>query len=246
MENNHKILISYGFNEEIIKGELKSVYLNLGMEEVLEIFDNTKYLLNQINWDIILCKMDFKLDDFIIVFDQFKYSISKILFINFKKNGEKDNAFYFNLFEFLMMNQSGNKIIYEKELKIDYLFTSSTENDIEIKFNNNLNIELSQQDIYSLFTYIKIPDKDIGKDNLKRLNTSVQNVPLIQLKDGINKDIIKIKNSSKLVTKVSDLEQSKQKKKIFSLSLNLYIPKLNICFCLNDYSKIGEISIEES
>ena len=33
LENNHKILINYGFNEEIVKGELKSIYLNLGMEE---------------------------------------------------------------------------------------------------------------------------------------------------------------------------------------------------------------------
>ena len=246
IENNQKILLDYDFNVEIIKGEMKSIYFNMSIEEVFEIWENTKFILNQINWDIVLCKMDFKIDDFVVILGQFKYIIPKIMFINFKDINAKDNAFYFKIFDFTMTNQKGNKIIYEKELKIDYLFTSSTENDIEIKFNNNLNIELSQQDIYSLFTYIKIPDKDIGKDNLKRLNTSVQNVPLIQLKDGINKDIIKIKNSSKLVTKVSDLEQSKQKKKIFSLSLNLYIPKLNICFCLNDYSKIGEISIEES
>ena len=68
-------MISYELNDEIFKGKMKSVYLNMGMEDVLEIWDNTKFILNQINWDIILCKIDIEIDDFIIIFDQFKYSI---------------------------------------------------------------------------------------------------------------------------------------------------------------------------
>ena len=35
----------------------------------------------------------------------------------------------------LMTNQKEDKIIYEKELNIDYYFTSSTENDMNIKSN---------------------------------------------------------------------------------------------------------------
>ena len=252
LENNHKILISYGFNEEIIKGELKSVYLNLGMEEVLEIFDNTKYLLNQINWDIILCKMDFKFDDFIIVFDHFKYSISKILFINFKKNGEKDNAFYFNLFEFLMMNQSGNKIIYEKELNINYYFTSSTENDVDIKFND-INIEISQHDISFLLSSIKFSTKKEKEDEkLKRKATFAPN-PSQELKANNNIDLLgfdeinQSNNTSKMIqNRISISDKKIEKKKKFSLSIIINIPKLNLCFCLNDYTKIEEISLESS
>ena len=249
IENNQKILISYELNVEIFKGKMKSVYLNMGMEDVLEIWDNTKFILNQINWDIILCKIDIEIDDFIIIFDQFKYSISKILFINFKENEDKDNAFYIKFFEFLMTNQKEDKIIYEKELNIDYYFTSSTENDMNIKFNN-VNIKISQHDISFLLSNIKSRNKNNEKIHRKETFVPNNSSTKFKINDNINlldQGITKSDNNlNKIQSRMSMDEQMNKKEKKFSISLVINIPKLNLCFCLNDYKKVEEITLEST
>ena len=251
IENNQKIFLNYVFKDEIIRGELKSVFMNMGMEDILEIWDNTKFILNQINWDIILCKIDFKFEDFVIIFDQFKYSISKILFINFKENYDKDNAFFIKFLEFLMTNRNGNRIIYEKELNIDYYFTSNIENDIDIKFNN-VNIKISQHDITYLLSSIKIGNKKSEK--IHRKETFVPNNSSIKLKPNDNIDLIGLdgiksdNNLNKIQsrTSMSVVDKMNPKEKKFSLAIKINIPKLNLCFCLNDYKSVEEISLESS
>ena len=251
IDNNKIFLISYGFNEEIVKGELKSIYMNMNMEDIMQIWDSTKFLLNQINWDIILCKMDFKVYDFVLSLDQFKYSVNKILFINFREKCDKDNAFYITFFELIMMNQKGNKIIYEKKLIIDYLFTSSTENDISIKFNE-VNIEISQNDISFLLSFIKIPKKK-DEQNLQRKTNVIPNSSYKKLNSEKSVDLLGFeeikhtnKNSDKIETRMSLSGKLNEKKKKFTLSLIVNIPKLNLCLCFNDYNKFEEISMESS
>ena len=252
MENNFKTLIKYDPKTEIIKGKMKSVYFYTNLEEVVNIWDNLAFLLNQINWDIILCKMDFKIEDFALIFDQFKYSISNILFTNFKEGSNKCDAMYFKLLEFIMINKNNNaiKIIYEKELFIDYIFTSSIENDIYIKFSN-VNIQISQHDILFLLLCIKLPKKE-KKEEYQRFN-SVMPEMKSNNKNNNNKDLLdfeelkdptKEKNNMYRKSSVSDYQ--KQTRKKFSLTTNISIPKLNLCFCLNDYSKQSEFSFESS
>ena len=170
---NEKITeMKYEINTDIIKGTMESVYFDTNLEEVVEIWDNISFLLSQINWDIILCKMDIKVDDFVLIFDHFKYSISKILFINYKEGCNKNDTFYFTLLEFVMSNKKGDKIIYEKKLSIDYIFTTSIENDIDIKFNN-VNIQISQHDISFLLLCIKLPENK-EESSFKRSNKKIK------------------------------------------------------------------------
>ena len=74
-----------------------------------------------------------------------------------------------------MTNQENVKIIYEKELDIDYVFTSSNENNAYIKCNN-VDIKISQHDISFLLLCIKLPEKS-DEENLKKYNSiNVTNV----------------------------------------------------------------------
>ena len=246
IENNENITINYDFKDEIIKGNLKSVYFNTNMEDIIEVWDKTKFILNQINWDIILCKMDFKLDDFVFILDQFKFSISEILFINFKDKGDKDNAFYITLLQIIMNNQKGNKLIYEKELKIDYFFTSSTENDIGLKFND-LNIEFSQQDISFLISSIKYPKKK-EEEIYQRQNTVVQSFHSNNFQNENKIDLLGFENlnSPSIQPRMSAKDVLSQRAKKFSISFIIDIPKFNLSFDLNDYTKLMEISLELS
>ena len=255
IENNKKISVNYNFNEEIIKGTFESIYFDMTMEIVFDFWENTKFLLNQINWDIILCKMNFKVDDFVLNLNQFKYSISTILFLNYKESGEEVNALFFKLLEFAMSNQRGNKIIYEKELNLDYYFTSSTENDIDIKFNNP-NVDISQNDITFLISQIKPPKKK-EEEKIIRHSTFIPNKTTIQKKREnttnfklilTEKDDTSIANnlSTNTLSRMSLVGETIQKKKKFSMSLNIIIPKLSLSFYLNHKSKVEEMIIESS
>jgi hypothetical protein len=69
---------------------------------------------------IKLNEFNFKLNNISI-----KYSISKILFIIFKKDNIKNDTFYFTLLEFSMININSNgkiKIIYKKKNTIRLCF----------------------------------------------------------------------------------------------------------------------------
>ena len=253
IENNTITRVKYEIDTDIIKGLMKSVYFNINLVEVVEIWENISFLMNQINWDIILCKMDFKVEDFVLIFDQFKYSISKISFANFKKGNINSNAFYFHLLNFIMTNENNNKIIYEKEFYIDYIFKTSIDNEVIIKCDNP-NIHISQHDISFLLLCIKLPKKKEEED-FKRFNSVA---PFAQQNNNNNKvDLLgfeeinypndkKKDNKNKIITKSSMRDNSMVNKKKFSLTVNLNISKFNVCLCLNDYTKVSEFSIESS
>ena len=252
ISNKEKTLMKYEINTNIIKAKMKSVYFDTNLEEVVEIWDNLAFLLNQINWDIILCKMDFKVDDFVLVFDHFKYSIDKILFINFKEGNNKNDTFYIKLLEFNMINKNNDKIkiIYEKELDINYVFKTSTENEVIIKCNN-VNIQISQHDILFLLLCIKLPEKKqennyIKKDSVLLMNSNknLKNINLLDFEELSVSE--KEKSGNKLHTKLSISDIRKEYKRKFCFSVNINIPKLNLSFCLNDYSKQSEFIIESS
>jgi hypothetical protein len=246
IENNQKTNIKYELDSDIIKGNMKSVYFNTNLEEVVEMWENTSFLMNQINWDIILCKMDFKVEDFALVFDQFKYSISNILFVNFKEGQIKNDTFYFKILEFRMTNKENVKIIYEKELDIDYVFTSSNENNAYIKCNN-VDIKISQHDISFLLLCIKLPEKN-GEENFKKYNSiNMTNIQVNKKQiDLLGFEEIGSENKVNIIRQQeSFINKPKDTRLKFLINVNVNIPKLNLCFCLNEkYSKVAEFSIE--
>ena len=229
IENNKKTKLKYEIASEIIKGKMESVYWNTNLKEAMEIWENLSFLINQINMDIILCKIEVIVDDFILIFDQFKYTISNMSFSNFIIGSNKNDTFYLKFLEFQMINSSNIKIIYEKELNIDYVMTSSSQNDVIIKCSNDVDIKISQYDISFLIMSIKFPEE--SEEEIKLLEQNNQNL----LPQKNNFDLIKFENKNDNI------------KKKFTLSVNINVPKLNLCFCLNDnYKKVAEFSIESS
>ena len=143
---------------EILKGKMKHININTDLKEVMDIWENLSFLILQINFDIILCKMKFDAEDFILLFDKFRYNISKILFSNFQEDNIKNDTFYFKFYDFLITNQNENKIIYQKEFNVDYIMETSIDNTVKINFPD-INIQLSQQDILFLLLSIKPPEE---------------------------------------------------------------------------------------
>jgi hypothetical protein len=217
LDNNIKTEVQYELDTDIIRGKMKDVFFNTNLVEVVEIWDNISFLMNQINWDIILCKMELFVDNFALVFDQFKYSISQILFSNFKKDNLKNDTFYFTLKKFIMTNEKKDEIIYEEKLNIDYVFKTSIDNDVIIKCDNP-KIKISQHDISFLLLCIKLPEKN-DNNNFKKLHSVLPSLEEDNNKKKLYLDWnlcqIKIKRNMKLKQKIVCLIFNHKKRKNF-------------------------------
>ena len=136
------------------------------------------------------------------------------------------------------------------------MFTTSIDNDVIIKCNNP-KIKISQHDISFLLLCIKLPEKN-ENNNFKKLHSVLPSLEEDNNKKKASlfgfeslpsqnkkKYEIEAKNN-KIETKNSMLEFQSQKKKKFLLTVKLDIPNLNLCLCLNDYTKEAEFSVESS
>ena len=150
-------------------------------------------------------------------------------------------------------NNNKNIIIYEKELNVDYVFKNSIENEVHINCNN-VNIQISQHDISFLLLCIKLPEKKQDEPLQKYKSTMPYLKSDNKLNKVDNKDLLgfaELKSqpkdkSEKYLPRMSMEEYQNETRKKFSLGININIPKLNLCFCMNDHSKQSEFIIESS
>ena len=243
--NDKKTLLYYDGASNIIMGELKSICFFLNITEIMEIWDNISFLFSKENSNIIF-KLKFYLKDFAIASDRFFYRISNIAIKNFKEDEKKNasiinnNIFYFKICQFIMNNETNLKMIEEEELDIEYILEE--ENQINIKCIKDLNIKMSQNEILSLLLSIKLAEhnEEYKKNNSSPINT--------ELKLLIENNVLSCcKNDNFFKTQISMGIPQNEIKKIFSLSVNIIIPKIKLDFCLNkNYDKISEFSIESS
>jgi len=245
INSEKKSLIYYDRYSDVIKGEMKSICCFLNITEILEIWDNISFFFSKEN-ENILFKLNFYLKDCSIASDRFFYSISYIAIKNFKEEEKKiininNNIFYFKISQFIMNNEINLKMIEEKELDIEYILDK--ENQINIKCCNDLNIKMSQNEILSLLLSIKIAENN---EEYKKNNSSNINSELKLLTE--NNLLSCYRNENLLKSQISMAIPYNEKKKIFSLTANIIIPKLKLDFCLNNnnFDKISEFSINYS
>ena len=263
------------------------------------------FLIEQINLDIILCKLLIQITNTRLIFNnQFTYIIENI---NFKNFTEVTNDTFFIKLKNIIMRNKEIEIIKEKGIDMEYQFKSSKENIISIR-SKDLNINLTQKDIYYLLISLKTKKKennnnDKEKDSTYLLTSNTtpsnfidNNLPqdflnsinnnfkgdiysnnfldidifstnsnnnnqkekqdIKSKEESINNSIVfnnffndenspfnKINNKNNSDSK----SNSKSKKKlIFELNTNAKIPCINLCLCLNDYTKVSEFSITAS
>ena len=244
--NDKKTLIYYDESSNIIKGELKSIYFYLNISDIMEIWNNISFLFEKEN-DNIIFKLYFNLKDCAIASDRFFYSVSNIVIKNFKEDEKKNNPnisnniFYFKIYQFIMNNETNLKMIEEKELDIEY--TLDKENQINIKCRNDLNIKISQKEILSLLLSIKLAESN---EEYKKTNSNPINTELKLLIENNVLSCCKDDNFYKK-TQISMAIPHNEIRKIFSLKINIIIPKIKLDFCLNNNNdKISEFSIESS
>ena len=227
----------YNINSNFIKGDTKSIYLTTNLVEITHIWDHISFLFH--NDDDNKLKIDLSLDDIVLSSDKFIYSISKMFIKNYIKDIIIKNIYYFKIFEFEMRNNNNIKLIYEKELDLDYIFKIKTEDNIDIRCIQDINVQISQSDISYMLLNYRIPES-VKEDDFKRFQTGdLKMTNNYAFNSRGDTDTIKTKNSME--------EFQSDIKKLYLIAVNVNVPKLNLSFCLNDnYKKISEFVIQSS
>ena len=149
----------------IINVKIINPIFDINMPIIQALDESYKFLIDQINMDYILCKLILEINNTKVNFNQFIYIIENI---NLKNFTEVSNDTIFVKTKNIIMRNKDIDIIKEKGIDIDYKFVSSTENLITFK-SNDLNINITQSDIYYLLLSLKPKkkEKNIKKDKEK-------------------------------------------------------------------------------
>lgn len=156
--------ISINLVTGIIDAKIINPVFDINMQIIQALNESYKFLIDQINLDVILCKLIIEINNTKVNFNQFNYIIENI---NFKNFTEVTNDTMFVKIKNIIMRHKDIDIIKEKGIDIEYKFVSSTENLITFK-SNDLNINITQSDIYYLVLSLKTKkENDINKDKDK-------------------------------------------------------------------------------
>ena len=156
----------------IIDAKIINPVIDINMQIIQALNESYKFLIDQINLDVILCKLIIEINNTKVNFNQFNYIIENI---NFKNFTEVTNDTMFVKIKNIIMRHKDIDIIKEKGIDIEYKFVSSTENLITFK-SNDLNINITQSDIYYLVLSLKTKkENDINKDKDKESSLLLEN-----------------------------------------------------------------------
>ena len=241
-EINEITKVVYELKNDFLKSKMQKLIFNINSNSANLIWDSYGYLIKQIDWDIIICKFNLDVDEIEVLFNQFLYTAKNIYSTNFSKSNINNDSIYLTINNFEMKNESKKVLIHEKELKLKYVFTSKYENNIEI-IETQLDIKISQHDISYLILLLQ--NQENNKNNeYKKFNSNKmaksENVGLLN-----NNSILNNENNNLNRMTTINLD-TKNVFKSFTFTLKFILPKINLCFCLNDYTKISEVSIINS
>ena len=226
IENIKKTIIIYDLKSILIKGQMKSVYFNTDLKEIFEIWENISFLFNQSDSPL---KFDFQIDDLVLTSDKFIYSISNMLIRNFVNDIVIKDNFFIKLYEFKMCNNENIKMIYEKEIDINYILSSKNEDNIIINCNN-VNCKLCQNDISYILIDFDLPENENDYKKFKTSDININDKNKLFDFQNTNEDS---KNNLNFKTKSSMEEYQKEINKKFSITAKINIPILKLSFCLN-------------
>ena len=124
--------------------------INMDLETINNIQKSMQYLLEQVDWEIILCKVDLQILNSILKLNNlFNISISELLVKNFDE--KKNDTIYLTLKDFEIKNKNNEFITGQKALNINLIIKSIIDYSLIVNFSD-LNINLSKKDIINLST----------------------------------------------------------------------------------------------
>ena len=239
--------LKYEILSQFIKAEMDSIYSNINLSNLMEIYNYISFLFKENNEDIQLKNEEFFKYELNItnfnheLLDKYTINISKI---NIYNNAEKDSKTpinYIKLKEIIVNNTNQKNLLNSKQLDINYI--SSTNEGNIINFNCfEIFLNLSKND----FSFLTNSLKSNQNTNINDINEVVvennENL-LASSEKEIQKKIEDNKNisNSNITINTNQREHEKQ-----PLKINICFDKIDLSFCKNDnYEKIIQLSMNK-
>ena len=236
--------IKYEIFHNFIQVEMDSIFSDINITDLKEIYNNISFLIKENKEDIQQKKEEFYKFELNItnfryeLLDKYNVQISKINIHDSNEKGNKYPINFIKLEELVINNINEKKLLNSKQLDINYI-SSSEEGNI-INFNcNEIFINLSKNDFSFLTNSLKSNQDQnaISINSIVVKNNNNEKV-LTSTEKDIQKNSEEKYNNSNIINASSN-EQEKQ-----PLKINICLLKIDLSFCKNDnYEKIIELSM---
>ena len=237
--------IKYEIFHNFIQVEMDSIFSDINITDLKEIYNNISFLIKENKEDIQQKKEEFYKFELNItnfryeLLDKYNVQISKINIHDSNEKGNKYPINFIKLEELVINNINEKKLLNSKQLDINYI-SSSEEGNI-INFNcNEIFINLSKNDFSFLTNSLKSnqDQNTISINSIVVKNNNNEKV-LASTEKDIQKNSEEKYNNSNIIINASSNEQEKQ-----PLKINICLLKIDLSFCKNDnYEKIIELSM---
>jgi len=237
--------IKYEIFHNFIQVEMDSIFSDINITYLKEIYNNISFLIKENKEDIQQKKEEFYKFELNItnfryeLLDKYNIQISKINIHDSNEKGNKYPINFIKLEELVINNINEKKLLNSKQLDINYI-SSSEEGNI-INFNcNEIFINLSKNDFSFLTNSLKSnqDQNTISINSIVVKNNNNEKV-LTSTEKDIQKNSEEKYNNSNIIINASSNEQEKQ-----PLKINICLLKIDLSFCKNDnYEKIIELSM---
>ena len=253
---NKTTLVNYYLENNLFKIKIDSPILNIFKSIFISIFNNIKYIksIKSIKYikdqknilDVDVTKYEIEIINTSVKFSSFNFNINSIYVSNF--DGKSTYIFFLKINGFLMKNEKNLNIIEEKELEL-YLTTKSKNEDYLYAKLNVLEINISQHDISFLVSLLETSEKDeeqklnnsgLYRNNINLISKNSESLLILEGDKDSNLDINDHFNN---------LDNNKQNNKIEKehiMQVECEAHKINIGFCLDDYTKKSNLNIENT
>ena len=238
-------MIKYEIFHNFIQVEMDSIFSDINITDLKEIYNNISFLIKENKEDIQQKKEEFYKFELNItnfryeLLDKYNVQISKINIHDSNEKGNKYPINFIKLEELVINNINEKKLLNSKQLDINYI-SSSEEGNI-INFNcNEIFINLSKNDFSFLTNSLKSnqDQNTISINSIVVKNNNNEKV-LTSTEKNIQKNSEEKYNNSNIIINASSNEQEKQ-----PLKINICLLKIDLSFCKNDnYEKIIELSM---
>ena len=162
--------INFDLNKNLACVKITQPKVNLDTEKLKNILKSLDYLSEQIDMEVILCKIDLQiLNSILKLNNEFIFSISDILIKNY--DDKKSDAIYFTINDFEVKNKNNEFITGQKKLDINLEIRSVVDYSLTVNFSY-LNIFLSKTDINNLTKIFCTKENNLKNKEIKHFKPS--------------------------------------------------------------------------
>ena len=241
---NKPILINYILSTELIKIKIDSPLLNIFKSIFVSIFYDIKFLLDQIDLDVIICKSELELLNVSIQFNIFNFLIGYLYLSNF--DGKSTDTQFLKINNLLITNDKNKNILEEKELQFDYTMKSKYEDYIYFKLNT-LKLNLSQNDINYINSLSSTSNEKEEQNNttykINNMNLISSNSESLVLFEEEKNNNINTDINNNINNNIIDNKDNNKIQKEHTLLVEGGMHNINVELFLNDDIKKSDLSI---